>query len=517
MRLGLTEIPLTDIYNPGLFNQRPVVDFEYLPPRTNQSQGKKMAVCKYWLIVESLIQNTIFSLPGTGSTMKADPHEHLIIFTRHPRPGVVKTRLIPALGPEGAAALQREMTEHILGNVKEGAASRKATIEIRHEGGDESVMKNWLGQDLRYRPQGEGDLGIRMGRAFADAFEAGASSVVAAGSDIPDITGEIIQEAFVSLEEKDLVLGPAGDGGYYLIGLRRSARARGVPALFQGVDWGTGEVLEETMAIAGRSGIDLALLETLEDVDRPEDLPVWERARNRGRGRPGLVSIIIPTMNEANRIARTIAEVEPGDNREVIVVDGGSDDDTAAIARSLGARVFDGSPPKGSQMNLGASKASGEALLFLHADTRLPDRFDARILECLHEPGVAAGAFELRIDSPKPGLRLIERLANFRSHRMGMPYGDQGIFISAGVFRRIGGFPVIPIMEDFELMRRLKKKGTIATLTAPVVTSPRRWTNMGVLKTTIINQVVIAAHLLGVPPDVTARLYRREKGLRSDL
>ncbi len=445
--------------------------------------------------------------------MRADHHELLVIFTRHPQPGTTKTRLIPVLGPEGAAALQRELTEHILGNVKEPSTSRKATIEIRHEGGDESMMKNWLGPDLRYRPQGEGDLGDRMGRAFADAFGDGASSVVIAGSDIPDITGEIIQKAFVSLEEKELVLGPAVDGGYYLIGLRRSAWARAVPALFEGVDWGTGGVLAETMGLAERSGVGFALLETLEDVDRPEDLPVWERARNRRLGRPGLVSIIIPTLDEAVRIARTIDDVEPGDHREVIVVDGGSEDDTAAIARSMGARVLDGSPPKASQMNLGASEAAGEALLFLHADTRLPDRFDARILECLHKPDVVAGAFELRIDSPEPGLRLIERLANFRSRRMGMPYGDQGIFISAGAFRRIGGFPDIPIMEDFELMRRLKKKGTIATVSAPVVTSPRRWTKLGVLKTTIINQLVIAAHLIGAPPDLTARLYRREKGV----
>ncbi|MCP4692804.1 MAG: glycosyltransferase family 2 protein [Desulfobacterales bacterium] len=223
--------------------------------------------------------------------------------------------------------------------------------------------------------------------------------------------------------------------------------------------------------------------------------------------------MVIPTLNEADSIARTIAGVEPNERREVIVVDGGSVDDTVAIAKSLGARVIDGLPPKASQMNLGASMAAGEALFFLHADSRPPDRFDARILQCLREPGVAAGAFTLRIDSPEPGLRLIERLADFRSRRMGMPYGDQGIFLSSRVFHQIGGFPPIPIMEDFELIRRLRKKGRIAILPAPVVTSPRRWLNFGILKTTLINQIVIAAYLMGVSPQSIARVYRREKGV----
>ncbi|MCP4691656.1 MAG: DUF2064 domain-containing protein, partial [Desulfobacterales bacterium] len=120
--------------------------------------------------------------------MKTDRREHLIIFTRFPRPGAVKTRLIPALGPECAAALQRELTEHILRGAKASAASRGTTIEIRYDGGDEGLMRAWLGGDLQYRAQGRGDLGRRMGRSFEEAFGAGASAVVLVGSDIPDIT-----------------------------------------------------------------------------------------------------------------------------------------------------------------------------------------------------------------------------------------------------------------------------------------------------------------------------------------
>jgi uncharacterized protein len=198
--------------------------------------------------------------------------EQLIIFTRYPEPGKTKTRLIPALGAVGAADLHRQMTEHLLTKVRKFASTRAVAIQVCHDGGDVELMKQWLGPGILFQPQGSGDLGVRMERAFAAAFQSGCERVTVVGTDCPTITINILQTAFAALGDSDFVLGPATDGGYYLIGLRRP-----VPQLFQGVPWGTATVFEQTLRIADELGLRHTLLDPLADVDRPEDLWVWER------------------------------------------------------------------------------------------------------------------------------------------------------------------------------------------------------------------------------------------------
>ncbi len=441
--------------------------------------------------------------------------KRLIIFTRYPEPGTTKTRLIPLLGAVGAADLQRNMTEHTLVQVKRLSTSRELSVEIRYEGGNESLMKNWLGPDFDYRSQGRGDLGLRMQRSLEDAFRAGATEAVIIGTDIPDITDVIIQKAFDALKLKNVALGPAKDGGYYLIGLQKDSLSQAIPYLFAGINWGKDGVLNKTIEVVKGLGLNFSLLDELEDVDRLEDLSIWGRAHNLNKLEflPKNISVIIPAINEADNIANTIESIAPGDKKEVIVVDGGSNDDTVGIAKSLGTRVITSAPPRARQMNRGAAEATGDVLLFLHADTRLPERFEEFVLNSFKQPGTVAGAFELRIDSDIPALRLIERLANWRSRCLKTPYGDQAIFILSRVFHQVGGFPDIPIMEDFELIRHLRKQGEIATLPVPVSTSPRRWQNLGILKTTLINQLVIATYFMGVAPEVIARWYHRSKGV----
>lgn len=223
------------------------------------------------------------------------------------------------------------------------------------------------------------------------------------------------------------------------------------------------------------------------------------------------ISIIIPTLNEAGYIKEAIATSQAYTNIEVIIVDGGSKDDTIEIAESLGIKVISSSPGRAVQMNTGAVAASGNILLFLHADTRLPAGFDEMICTALQKPGIVAGAFNLRIDASLLSLRWVEWGINVRSHFFQMPYGDQAIFLTKAIFQEIGGFPELPIMEDFELMRRLKRIGRIVIIPTPVVTSARRWLQKGVFKTTLLNQIVIIAYLLGVSPERIRRWYRREK------
>jgi rSAM/selenodomain-associated transferase 2 len=221
------------------------------------------------------------------------------------------------------------------------------------------------------------------------------------------------------------------------------------------------------------------------------------------------ISIIIPTLNEAENITAAIATTQPSSNTEIIVVDGGSQDDTVPIAQSLGVKVISSSPSRAVQMNTGAAVASGEILLFLHADTRLPIGFDEMIATALQQPKVVAGAFALRIDGALAGLRWVETGVNWRSRWLQMPYGDQAIFITKSVFQKNGGFPELAIMEDFELIRCLKRIGRITILPVPVITSARRWIQKGVWKTTLINQIVIIAYLLGVQPERIRQWYRQ--------
>jgi rSAM/selenodomain-associated transferase 1 len=148
------------------------------------------------------------------------PLERLVLFTRYPEPGKTKTRLIPVLGPNGASDLQQQMTEHVLNRVRDLVESRPVDMEVRYEGGKQGLMEEWLGKRISYRSQGSGDLGARMARAFAEAFQQGLNRVVIIGSDCPGITEITARTAFELLGQFDVVLGPANDGGYYLIGLR---------------------------------------------------------------------------------------------------------------------------------------------------------------------------------------------------------------------------------------------------------------------------------------------------------
>ena len=202
--------------------------------------------------------------------------ERLIVFTRFPEPGKTKTRLIPALGPNGAARLQRQMTEHIIAAAAKLSNRPGLTIEVYHEGGNTDLMQEWLGSQFTYRSQGTGNIGRRMLRAFENAFQDEMATAVIVGSDIPKISANIIQQAFEGLQKNDLVLGPAHDGGYYLIGIKNTIPAETYNCLFDDINWGTDRVLSQTLQTARESGLRFILLEPLDDVDSPVDLHIWQ-------------------------------------------------------------------------------------------------------------------------------------------------------------------------------------------------------------------------------------------------
>ena len=193
--------------------------------------------------------------------------EKLIVFTRYPEPGITKTRLIPVLGKVGAANLHRLMAGRTIARALFLENSRRLSVEIHHAGGSQQQMQDWLGTDLIYQNQIDGDLGAKMTAAFQNSFDSGVDKVAIIGTDCPDLKPEILAQAFDELSDRDLVLGPAKDGGYYLIGMRRA-----IPELFGGINWGTSEVFGSTRAIAQNLHLNIAYLPILADIDLPEDL-----------------------------------------------------------------------------------------------------------------------------------------------------------------------------------------------------------------------------------------------------
>jgi hypothetical protein len=441
--------------------------------------------------------------------MNAAP-DRLILFTRWPEPGTTKTRLIPLLGPEGAAEFQRRLTARAAQAAAAVRSRRGLAVEIRHAGGTEDDMRQWLGGGFRYRAQGRGDVGARMAACLRAAFEEGAERAVLIGADIPALTPAILERAFDALRRCDLVFGPAADGGYYLIGATAAGLHAGRACLEPGIAWGTSGVLARTLAMARAANLTCRLLETLADVDGPDDLPAAMRALCGEEDRPA-ISVVIPALNEAGQLGQTLSGLAPGRDIEVIVADGGSTDATLEIARAAGARALALRAPRSLQMNAGAAAAAGDLLLFLHADTRLPGDFRHHIREASTRPGAAAGAFRLRIDAAGRGLRLIERAANWRARRLQMPYGDQALFMRRDIFWESGAYLPIPIMEDFELVRRLRRRGRIVLAAGSAATSARRWQRIGPMKTWLINQRVVIGYCLGVAPQRLAAWYRPKR------
>jgi len=398
----------------------------------------------------------------------------------------------------GAAALQRKLTERTLKTVRAFASHPSVELELCFEGGSEHKIRRWLGPVAVYSRQSPGDFGMRMHSAFLRAFQSGCRNVILIGTDIPGLEPGHLEQAVDSLIKHDLVLGPTNDGGYWLIGLNQPAD------LFHGINWGTGTVFDQTAALAKGNGLAFHRFEILSDIDTIDDLKQW---RPDWAGGGPYISVIIPALNEGVNIEAAIRGAEDRE-AEIIVVDGGSTDDTVARANNAGARVEAGPRGRALQQNRGATVARGKVLLFLHADTHLPDRYAAHVFEILMDPGTAAGAFRFKTDLNKPFMKVIELMTNMRSRYFKLPYGDQGLFMRRSIFESVGRFPEVPVAEDLLLVRRLSERGIIRISKAEVVTSARRWLTFGLLRTTLINQAIVSCCLLGVSPHALASLYR---------
>jgi len=218
------------------------------------------------------------------------------------------------------------------------------------------------------------------------------------------------------------------------------------------------------------------------------------------------VSVIVPTLDEESCIARTLTELRRHQPAQLIVVDGGSQDRTCALAEAADL-LLDGPRGRAAQMNFGAAHATGDVLLFLHADCALAEGALAEAERLLGQPGVAAGCFTMRVTAAGLLYRSIDWCASARVRLTGLAYGDQGLFVRRTLFRTLGGFPQVRLMEDLLFSRQLRRHGRVVVAQAQAFVSPRRWQRAGLVRQTLRNWTLTALAAGGVHPDRLARFY----------
>lgn len=221
------------------------------------------------------------------------------------------------------------------------------------------------------------------------------------------------------------------------------------------------------------------------------------------------ISVVIPALGEGEHLASLIQSLRSVPDTEVIASVPDSDGRTAAVAAQSGAAVVRGMAGRGPQLITGAAAATGDILLFCHADTMLPAGWDTAVRAALATPEVVGGAFRLKIGAPGAAYRAIEKMANLRARWARMPYGDQAFFTTRAAYDATGGFAPLPLMEDVDFIRRLGRRGRLALLEGEAVSSARRWEREGPVYGTLRNWTLMSLYLVGVSPVTLAGFYRR--------
>lgn len=451
----------------------------------------------------------------------------ICLFAKPPRPGSAKTRLASAVGDAAAAALAGAFLDDALARFRRVAGARVVLATT------ETEAPEWRAfPDHERWTQGDGDLGEKIERILRRAL-AESPIAVAVGADAPDLPLATIEGAISALEgDQDAALAGASDGGFALLALRRCPER-----LLAGLPWSDRTTGAAARARLAARGLRVRDLDPAADVDEPGDLAdlemrlrrdpalrrelprTWRTLSELPRGGvarqaaalpPASISVIVPTWNEAARIEAQLEHLEGvAGVEERIVVDGGSSDATAAlVARRPRVRLLHSPPGRARQMNAGAAAASGEILLFLHADARLPRDAAERVRRRLGERGIVAGAFRIRTtaEGRRGWIRHFLPIADVRSRYSKLPYGDQAIFLRAATFRAVGGFPDQPLMEDLELSRRLRRLGRIRIDPGVVEVSGRRFFARPIYYPLAINLFPLL-YACGVRPATLARLY----------
>jgi rSAM/selenodomain-associated transferase 2/rSAM/selenodomain-associated transferase 1 len=432
----------------------------------------------------------------------------LLIFMRHPEPGCVKTRLAAGIGPAPASQIYEKLLRATLGVAADFKWKHPAVDlfvfftppEKRNE-----ILEAFPGPWNFLYQQG-GHLGERMGEAIQQVMGRGFSQVLLVGTDLAEPRAEDFDEAFQALDEGYSALGPASDGGFYLIGLDRPC-----PSVFQPQVWGTGEVLVRTERLLTRAGLRVKRLREKRDIDSPEDIEVLEE---NPEFRTDL-SVIIPTLGSIEQLEpflqRLRKQIWPDDEIIVVQAQGaeqpGGPHDPIQIAQQILAVA---SPRgRGLQLNRGAGAAKGGLLFFLHDDSVPPPNFAYSVRKLCRMPQAALGCFRLAFSPSTPALGWIARWANLRTRLFDLPYGDQGIFCRREVYDQVGGFKKPHLMEDVDFVRNCRRRGHILVLHDSMTTSPSRYLRHGILRASLRNHLTMLLYRLGVSDRKLYEYYYR--------
>lgn len=482
---------------------------------------------------------------------------HIMVITRYPEAGKVKTRLIPSIGEQAAAQVMHGMGAHVAEMVREASAlslngmvttadREEVTAEGLIHGGTLTDAEKWLG--LHCVAQVEGDLGDKLRGGMASAFARGAEVAAIVGGDCPEITPILINRALVAAKTaRGGSLVTASDGGYCLIALHRDASHQ-LDEIFNNIEWSTEKVAAQQSACITQAGFSCTTVAEISDVDTPEDLPLWESIEIEKSALIKSFSIIVPTLDEEAVLERNLhamrsyvtsilaehnSELSAGESSDIlevdiIVADGGSTDATIAIAEKQGARVIKSKKGRAVQMNAAAASSSADALFFFHADTRPMARAEIygngatanraqdnplNRLVCGHSSArVVSLTFGFEQEptnlQDRLALSLFEFFTRLRPLFGGLPYGDQGFCCKRSYFEGMGGFPELEILEDFEFSRRTKAggRGHLQISKDVACTSPRRYLVNGPFRTMLLHRRIISAYLRGASASELAEL-----------
>lgn len=402
----------------------------------------------------------------------------LIVFTREPEAGKTKTRMMPYLSEEECA----ELHECFLRDIAKEVAKVNADLWLCHTStsGECPIIRKTFEYAKGFFPQEGDNLGVRMFNAMDKLLTEGYDNVALMGTDIPEIKAVSIEKAFNIAETKDVALGPTADGGYHLIAMKSAPMAP-----FEVKSYGHATVLENTIESIEAAGLTVGLGDTYQDMDEPCDLQgLRSRLRtSKGAARTATgrfvmehtkISIIVPVYNEASTLAGLQEQLAPyKEEAEIIFVDGGSSDATCKMVEH-GFHLISSDKGRAHQMNEGAKVSTGDILFFLHADSILPENLLGEIKRVMakHE----YGCFGVKFPSKNILMFSNKLMSNDRAFNRGLPFSDQGIFISRRLFEAVGGFPELPIMEDYQFAMTLKALGYKPGKTKNrIITSIRRY------------------------------------------
>ena len=438
----------------------------------------------------------------------------LAVFVKNYHRIPVKTRLARSLSKQSAAEFYALSLNCLSESLQPLAEHFKIIICPSSKVDERWAHASWPVWEILAQ-QEVNNLGVRLQAIANQLLDLGHPAVCIVGSDAPDLPVAFIINCLKQLTTHDVVLGPTEDGGYYLIGTKQL-----LPDL-SAIRWSSAATLADTQQLLTTAHYEVSTGSGWHDVDVIQDLDILKetllpdtparRALITWLTEIPKISIIIPMLNEGKRIKPLLVALQQLTPKpQIIVVDGGSQDESVACCQAVGIKALQvNQANRAVQMNQGYEVAEGNVLLFLHADCCLTQVAYAAMIKAFTDPKLDGGCFSFALDNHQKDwwIRLIEKGVYWRVKFFKLAYGDQGYFVRKAVFKRIGAYQPLPLLEDVEWFSRLKKNCQIRVLSSPLTISSRRITQRGWLRSSVLNNLILLLYYCGVSLKILARFY----------